>query len=50
MVLHHMGDFDLIFRQNGTSKWGIANIGDDLHFMGDDSTSQKYITIKDNVT
>ena len=36
---------DIIFRQNGASKWGIANIGDDLFFMGDDSTSQKYMTI-----
>ena len=39
---------DLIFRQNGTSKWGIANIGDDLHFLGDDNTSQQYMIIKDN--
>ena len=31
---------DLIFQQNGTSTWGIASIGDNLHILGDDSTSQ----------
>ena len=39
---------DLIFKQNGTAKWGIANIGNDLFFMGDDNTGQKYMTLKDN--
>jgi hypothetical protein len=36
---------DLIFRQNGTSTWGIASIGDKLHFLGDDSTSQYRMTL-----
>jgi hypothetical protein len=36
---------DLIFKQNGTSTWGIATIGDDLHFLGDDSTLQYRMTL-----
>jgi len=36
---------DLIFKQNGTSTWGIASIGDKLHFLGDDSTSQYRMTL-----
>jgi hypothetical protein len=36
---------DLIFKQAGTTTWGIASIGDSLHFLGDDSTSQTRMTI-----
>jgi hypothetical protein len=36
---------DLIFKQNGTPTWGIASIGDKLHFLGDDSTSQYRMTL-----
>ena len=36
---------DLIFKQAGTATWGIASIGDSLHFLGDDSTSQTRMTI-----
>jgi hypothetical protein len=36
---------DLIFKQAGTTTWGIASIGDSLHFLDDDSTSQKRMTI-----
>jgi len=36
---------DLIFKQNGTSTWGIASIGDKLHFLGDDSSSQYRMTL-----
>jgi hypothetical protein len=36
---------DLIFKQAGTTTWGIASIGDSLHFFGDDSTSQTRMTI-----
>jgi hypothetical protein len=36
---------DLIFQQNGTATWGIASIGDKLHFLGDDSTSQYRMTL-----
>jgi hypothetical protein len=39
---------DLILRQNGTSKWGIANVGDDLYFLGNDNINNKYLTIKSN--
>jgi len=39
---------DLIFQQNGTSTWGIASIGDKLHILGDDLTSQKRMTFDDN--
>ena len=36
---------DLIFQQNGNATWGIASIGDKLHFLGDDSTSQYRMTL-----
>ena len=36
---------DLIFKQGGTTTWGIASIGDSLHFLDNDSTSQKRMTI-----
>ena len=36
---------DLIFKQAGTTTWGIASIGDSLHFLGDDSTTQTRMTI-----
>ena len=48
MVLDGASGSDVILRKSGTSKWGIANIGDDLFFLGDDSVTQKYMTIKDN--
>ena len=39
---------DLIFKQAGTTTWGIASIGDSLHFLGDDSTSLKRMTINND--
>lgn len=36
---------DLIFQEDGTPTWGIATIGDNLHFLGDDSTSQYRMTL-----
>ena len=39
---------DLIFKQAGVATWGIASIGDSLHFLGDDSTSQTRMTIDNN--
>ena len=39
---------DLIFKQAGTTTWGIASIGDSLHFLGDDSTTQTRMTINND--
>ena len=39
---------DLIFKQAGTATWGIASIGDKLHFLGDDSTNQTRMTFDNN--
>jgi len=39
---------DLIFKEAGTATWGIASIGDNLHFLGDDSTSQTRMTINND--